>query len=126
MIEMFLAGGPSMWVALLCSMIGNPLAIAAVVGAFVTRKRGMRLGLGIAAVCFGLATLFIGGAGYMYGMSQVASVLPLVDPGDRELIQAVGQAEAMNNIWLGLCGSALPLLFGTLAIARGAMTKPDA
>ncbi len=123
---MFMAGGPSMWVALLCSMIGNPLAIAAVVGAFVTKKRSWRLGLGLAAVCFGVATLFISGAGYMYGMSQVASVLPMVDPEQRELVREIGQQEAMNNIWLGLCGSALPLLFGAVAVVRGAMTKSDA
>lgn len=120
---MFHDGGATMWLALLCSLIGNPLALVAIVGAFVSKKRGWRLGLGGAALVFGVLTLMVGAAGYSYGMSQAEQAVLFAEPETRAALLAMGRHQALNNVWFGLCGALLPLVFGSIAIVRGALTK---
>jgi len=124
MIRFFQDGGATMWLMLLCSIISNPFALAALVTAFVTDNRAVRIGIGVTALVFGVMTLLFGAGSYFYWMNEVNLALEHASPDIQEVLREAGRAEATNNILLGVFGSVLPILLGGFAIARGVLGKP--
>ena len=120
----FIEGGPAMYGLLCCALLGNPLGLAALAGAFLAKSKGLRIGLGSVSIAVALATTLIGVAGYTYAMSRVDSAIPLVEPDMRPVLMAAGREQAMTNLYFGCCGSLLPLLLGAVALVRGILTKP--
>ena len=123
---MFHEGGPSMYGLLCCALIGNPLALVAIAGAFVAKGRGTRIGLGAASVVVGGATVLAGIVAYLYWMGVMEDALAYADAAAREALYERGRQEALHNVWLGVGGGLVPLLLGGAALLRGLMTKPDA
>lgn len=111
-----------MYALLLCALAGNPIALLALAGAFLTERRARRIGIGAASVAIGTLTVLLGVASYVYWMAVVDSALAVVDPSSRDMLLERGREEAMTNVWFGLGGGALPILFGVLALARGIAT----
>lgn len=110
---------------ILCiGLFGNPFGLAALVVTFVSKRRGVLLGVGIAALVLAALTAFTGIGGYLYGMSVVEDAVAFADAASRAELYAMGQAEAMNNVWFGAIAAALPTLAGALALARGASMEP--
>ena len=124
MMTMFHEGGPSMFGLLCCGLIGNPLALAAVVAAFVTKSKGARIGLGAASLLVGGATLLAGIAAYFYWMNVVEGAVAFADAAMRAQLYERGREEAMTNIWFGAAAAFLPLLLGAIGLVRGLLTPP--
>jgi hypothetical protein len=70
-LGIFQEGGWTMWIVLLCTLATTPLAIAAAITAFASKRKGMVLGLAGAALLFSLSTACVGVSGYLYWMQQV-------------------------------------------------------
>ena len=114
MMMMFHEGGPSMFGLLCCGLIGNPLALAAVVAAFVAKSKGARIGLGAASLLVGGATLLAGLAAYFYWMNVVEGALAFADIGNVDVV-AIAAAAA------GIPAERVFRIAGiAFAIARGA------
>lgn len=124
MMMMFHEGGPSMFGLLCCGLIGNPLALAAVVAAFVAKSKGARIGLGAASLLVGGATLLAGVVAYFYWMNVVEDAVAFADMASRRTLYERGRAGAMNNLWLGAAASFLPLVLGAIGLVRGLLTPP--
>ncbi|MCB9594087.1 MAG: hypothetical protein H6719_15240 [Sandaracinaceae bacterium] len=117
----FQEGGSAMYGILCCALFGNPVAFAALIVALVGKRRPAVIGTGAASLVFGVLTMGLGVAGYLYGMSVVDSVIPLVDVESRDMIYERGREESMNNIYFGVIAALFPLAIGGLAILRGVM-----
>lgn len=126
-VRTFQEGGWTMFPLLACVLVTHPLAIGAAIAAFVSKRRGMVIGLGATALLLSLGAVAIGVGGYLIGMRQVDLAIAGagLPPEQSAAILAQGRAEASVNWMCGLAGAALPVLVSLIAIARGvAMREP--
>lgn len=122
-MRIFQEGGWPMFPLLACVMITHPLSVGVAITAFVSKRRGMVLGLGSASLLLSLGAVGIGVGGYLLGMRQVEQALAMVGPEHTSMLYEQGRAEASVNWMCGLAGAALPVLVSLIAIARGVMMR---
>ncbi|HJL15774.1 MAG TPA: hypothetical protein RMH99_08965 [Sandaracinaceae bacterium LLY-WYZ-13_1] len=124
-MELFREAGVAGWAILCCAMVGNPVALIALFGAFLTKKRSARLGLGGAALALGLLTVVAGVGGYLWGMHRAQQAVAFASPDMRQQLLAAARAEALSAVWLALVGCVLPILLGAVALVRGLTTPAE-
>ncbi|UJR83323.1 hypothetical protein [Sandaracinus amylolyticus] len=124
-MQAFVEGGFPVWIILALVLVTHPLALAAVITAFVNRSRGVVLGLSSAVLLFALTTACVGIAGYLWGISRTEEALAGsgIDPEILEALREQGQREASWNWMCGGIGAAIPLLLALVGLARGATMK---
>lgn len=117
-----------MWIVLLCTLATTPLAIAAAITAFASKRKGMVLGLAAAALLFSLSTACVGVSGYLYWMQVVEGAIAgaVVDGDVRARLYEQGEREAAWNWMCGLAGAALPIALSGAALLRGATMRAEA
>jgi hypothetical protein len=126
-LGIFQEGGWTMWIVLLCTLATTPLAVAAAITAFASKRKGMVLGLAGAALLFSLSTACVGVSGYLYWMQQVDEAIAFASDGEvAAQLREVGEREASWNWMCGLLGAALPIVLSSAALLRGAMIRGDA
>lgn len=130
LVQNFKEGGPAMLLILSADMCMLCTIVLALAIAFAMRGSAVAKVAGAMCALGALAPLAIGVGGYWWGMEQVNAALSMVDPAQKELLRAMGTAEAMTNIWFGagslictLPGAALVL--GVAFIGRKADGSPD-
>lgn len=124
-LQAFQEGGWPMYVVLLCTMATHPLAVGIAITAFVSKRKGMVIGLAAASLVFGLSTACAGAGGYLWSMQQVNEAVAYADPAFVETLRAQGQREASWNWICGAIGAALPALLSLIALVRGITMRGD-
>jgi hypothetical protein len=124
----FYEGGWPMYGVLACTLLAHPVALAALIVAFASRRRGMVLGLSAAALLLGLSTACTGAAGYAFGLHQMNEALAgaWLEPAQVEALRAAGESEAGWNLVCGMAGAALPVLLALVGLARGLTLRESA
>ena len=125
-MQIFAEGGFPMWIILACVLVSHPLAIAAVIVAFVNEQRAVVLALSGAVLLFAQTTACVGVAGYLWGLSQVEAALAGaagLEPAMLEALREQGQQEASWNWICGGIGTVLPLILALVGLARGVTMK---
>jgi hypothetical protein len=120
-MELVQAGGMPVLALVACALVSNPLAIAAIVVAVMSKTRQRAVTVGGISLALGVGAIALGMAGYFYSMSQVEAALAFAEPSMREELNAMGESEARIGVWVALASSALPLLAGVVAVGRGLM-----
>lgn len=121
----FRAGGFAMFPLLLLAVLGFAGTVAGLVVGLSSRRRGTPLAFGIALVAVALLCAGIGGLSYVKAQQTVDAALAGVDPGMREELRRVGEAEARVPLTFGAGAAALPGLGGLVLVALGLARKPD-
>jgi hypothetical protein len=122
LLRHFQEGGFAMYPIACFGVLGVALALASL-GSLFAPSRKFPIGVGLAAMIIGLMALGMGVAGTMLGRRATEDAIVMADPELGEMIRAQGYAEANNNLIFGGLVSAVPLLAGLLAIARGVTMK---
>jgi hypothetical protein len=102
----------------LLSMLASLVALSLAV-----LKPKWGLVLSVVALAASCAPPAAGVVGTELGKRQIDQVLGSVDPGQRERIRAVGEAEARQCTSLGLIAGGLPALLSVVALGIGAARK---
>ncbi|MFN7143042.1 MAG: hypothetical protein ACK4YP_04650 [Myxococcota bacterium] len=120
LLDAFQEGGAAMYAVLaldVCAAFFVPLAlVAAIVARFQPKVRTVALVLGGVAVFASVVPMCAGVGGYLWGMQQVEAALQNVDPEMRDTLQAVGEAEASNNLTFGFGSGCLCLVPAIVAL----------
>lgn len=120
----FQEGGWAMYPLVCTGLFGFVLGLAAVGVAFA-KKKTPAIALGALAMTFALLGCAVMGFGYFEARRSISAALVNVDPTQREAMEAMGLSEASNILTFGVCSGVLPLLFGAIALARGATLKTE-
>lgn len=113
MAQYFAAGGWTMFPLLLLGLLGLAGTVAAAIAVAVSKGRE-RLALVTSTMLLGVAVLSVcvGVFGYAVGSRTCLEAVAHVNPADRQVILAAGEAEARVNLGFSLACAALPGLAG--------------
>lgn len=116
----FREGGFAMFAVLgldLCLLAMVPLAlILSIVARSSGKARTAALVVSWLALLLTLVPMCAGVGGYTLGMRNVERAVEMVDPAQRDALQAVGEAEADNNLLFGFGSGCCALIPAILAV----------
>jgi hypothetical protein len=118
-VRWFQVGGLAMFPILLLGIVGLAGTIVGLAIGVSSRRRGTPLAFGIALLVVAVLCGGIGGLSYAMARQKVDAALVAVDPGMREELRSVGNAEARVAPTFGASAAALPGLGGLVLVALG-------